>query len=112
VSTTEKDKATQKAKLKAADCSLIRTETVSAGSQDGRSELASILGFIRPGDTLIMVKSHRGQVGPLRSPQQMARRRYICPACPRPAGACFRAVALEIKICGQHDHVANCHAGG
>jgi DNA invertase Pin-like site-specific DNA recombinase len=59
VSTTGQDTATQKAKLKAAGCTLIRTETVSGGSRDGRSELASILDFIRPGDTLIVVKLDR-----------------------------------------------------
>jgi DNA invertase Pin-like site-specific DNA recombinase len=59
VSTTEQDTATQKAKLKAAGCTLIRTETVSGGSRDGRSELASILEFIRSGDVLIVVKLDR-----------------------------------------------------
>jgi DNA invertase Pin-like site-specific DNA recombinase len=59
VSSTGQDTATQKGKLKAAGCTLIRTETVSGGSRDGRSELASILDFIRPGDTLIVVKLDR-----------------------------------------------------
>jgi DNA invertase Pin-like site-specific DNA recombinase len=59
VSTTGQDTATQKAKLKAAGCTLIRTETVSGGSRDGRSELASILEFIRPDDVLIVVKLDR-----------------------------------------------------
>jgi DNA invertase Pin-like site-specific DNA recombinase len=59
VSTTGQDTATQKAKLKVAGCTLIRTETVSGGSRDGRSELASILDFIRPGDVLIVVKLDR-----------------------------------------------------
>jgi DNA invertase Pin-like site-specific DNA recombinase len=59
VSTTGQDTATQKAKLKAAGCALIRTETVSGASRSGRSELASILDFIRPGDVLIVVKLDR-----------------------------------------------------
>ena len=59
VSTTGQDTATQEAKLKAAGCTLIRTETVSGGSRNGRSELASILDFIRPGDVLIVVKLDR-----------------------------------------------------
>jgi DNA invertase Pin-like site-specific DNA recombinase len=59
VSTTGQDTATQEAKLKAAGCTLIRTETVSGGSRDGRDELASILDFIRPGDVLIVVKLDR-----------------------------------------------------
>jgi DNA invertase Pin-like site-specific DNA recombinase len=59
VSTTGQDTATQEAKLKAAGCTLIRTETVSRGSRNGRSELASILEFIRSGDVLIVVKLDR-----------------------------------------------------
>jgi DNA invertase Pin-like site-specific DNA recombinase len=59
VSTTGQDTATQEAKLKSAGCTLIRTETVSGGSRNGRNELASILDFIRPGDVLIVVKLDR-----------------------------------------------------
>src|SRR5580698_5430857 len=59
VSTTGQDAATQEAKLKAAGCTLILTETVSGGSRNGRNELASILEFIRPGDVLIVVKLDR-----------------------------------------------------
>ena len=59
VSTTGQDTATQEAKLKAASCTLIRTETVSGASRSGRSELASILDFIRPADVLIVVKLDR-----------------------------------------------------
>jgi DNA invertase Pin-like site-specific DNA recombinase len=59
VSTTGQDTATQEAKLKAAGCTLIRTETVSGGSRNGRSELASILEFLRSGDVLIVVKLDR-----------------------------------------------------
>jgi DNA invertase Pin-like site-specific DNA recombinase len=59
VSTTGQDTATQEAKLKAAGCTLIRTETVSGSPRNGRSELASILDFIRPGDVLIVVNLDR-----------------------------------------------------
>jgi DNA invertase Pin-like site-specific DNA recombinase len=59
VSSTGQDTATQEAQLKAAGCTLIRTETVSGGSRNGRSELASVLDFIRPGDVLIVVKLDR-----------------------------------------------------
>ena len=38
VSTTGQDTATQEAKLKAAGCTLIRTETVSGASRNGRGE--------------------------------------------------------------------------
>ena len=59
VSTTGQDTATQEARLKAAGCTLIRIETISGGSRNGRNELASILDFIRPGDVLIVVKLDR-----------------------------------------------------
>jgi DNA invertase Pin-like site-specific DNA recombinase len=59
VSTTGQDTATQEGKLKAAGCTLIRTETVSGVSRSGRSELTSILDFIRPADVLIVVKLDR-----------------------------------------------------
>jgi DNA invertase Pin-like site-specific DNA recombinase len=59
VSTTGQDTATQEAKLKTAGCTLIRTETVSGSSRNGRNELASILDFIRSGDVLIVVKLDR-----------------------------------------------------
>src|ERR1700743_3534629 len=59
VSTTGQDTATQEAKLKAAGCTLIRTEIVSGGSRHGRNELASILDFIRADDVLVVVKLDR-----------------------------------------------------
>jgi DNA invertase Pin-like site-specific DNA recombinase len=49
VSTTGQGTATQEVELKRAGCDIIRTEKVSGGSQEGRSELASILEFIRLG---------------------------------------------------------------
>ena len=59
VSTTDQDTGTQVAKLKGAGCTVIRTEKVSGKSREGRDELASILDFIRPGDTLVVVKLDR-----------------------------------------------------
>jgi DNA invertase Pin-like site-specific DNA recombinase len=59
VSSLGQDTATQEAKLKAAGCTIIRTEKVSGGSREGRTELASVLEFIRPGDTLTVVKLDR-----------------------------------------------------
>ena len=59
VSTMGQDATIQVAKLKAAGCSIVRIEKVSGGSREGRSELASLLEFIRPGDTLAVVKLDR-----------------------------------------------------
>ncbi|MFN3890664.1 MAG: recombinase family protein [Beijerinckiaceae bacterium] len=59
VSTTDQQTDTQVERLKAAGCEVVRTEKVSARSRDGRTELARILDFIRPGDVLAVVKLDR-----------------------------------------------------
>jgi DNA invertase Pin-like site-specific DNA recombinase len=59
VSTTGQGTATQEVELKRAGCDIIRTEKVSGGSREGRSELASILEFIRLGDVLVVHKLDR-----------------------------------------------------
>ena len=59
VSTTGHDTATQVARLKAAGYEIVREEKASGKSRDGRSELETILSFIRAGDTLVMVKLDR-----------------------------------------------------
>jgi DNA invertase Pin-like site-specific DNA recombinase len=59
VSTTGQDTATQAARLKAAGCDIVREEKASGKSRDGRTELETILSFIRPGDTLVVVKLDR-----------------------------------------------------
>ena len=47
------------ARLKAADYDIVREEKTSGKSRDGHSELETILSFIRPGDTLVIVKLDR-----------------------------------------------------
>ena len=59
VSTFDQDTSTQEAKLREAGCFVVRTEKASGRSRDGRDELASILDFIRQGDTLVVVKLDR-----------------------------------------------------
>jgi DNA invertase Pin-like site-specific DNA recombinase len=59
VSTSGQETAVQEAALKAAGCDIIRFEKVSGGSREGRSELASIIEFIRPGDVLMVTKLDR-----------------------------------------------------
>lgn len=59
VSTTEQKTDTQVERLKAACCEVIRQEKVSGRSRDGRSELQTILDFLRPGDQLVIVKLDR-----------------------------------------------------
>lgn len=59
VSTTDQKTDTQVDALRAAGCSVIRTEKVSGRSRDGRTELQTVLEFIRPGDTLVVTKLDR-----------------------------------------------------
>jgi DNA invertase Pin-like site-specific DNA recombinase len=59
VSTTDQKTDTQIETLKAAGCHVVRSEKVSGRSRDGRSELETILEFIRPGDALVVTKLDR-----------------------------------------------------
>jgi DNA invertase Pin-like site-specific DNA recombinase len=59
VSTNDQDTAIQSTALNAAGCSVIRIEKASGKSRQGRDELASILEFVRPGDTLVVHKLDR-----------------------------------------------------
>ena len=49
----------QVARLRAAGCDVVRQEAASGRSRAGRSELDTILEFIQPGDTLMVVKLDR-----------------------------------------------------
>src|SRR4051794_24717639 len=59
VGTADQDLETQLAKLKAEGCGIIRAEKVSGGSRDGRTELATIIEFLRPGDELVVPRLDR-----------------------------------------------------
>ncbi|PZF77471.1 recombinase family protein [Aestuariivirga litoralis] len=59
VSTADQDLATQKAELKTAGCTVIRAEKVSGASREGRTELQTILDFLRPGDQVVVVRLDR-----------------------------------------------------
>jgi len=59
VSTTDQRTDNQIEALKAAGCQVVRSEKVSGRSRDGRSELETILEFIRPGDALVVTKLDR-----------------------------------------------------
>lgn len=59
VSTTDQSTDSQHADLKAAGCDVVRTEKVSGKSREGRTELETILDFIRPGDVLVVTKLDR-----------------------------------------------------
>jgi DNA invertase Pin-like site-specific DNA recombinase len=59
VSTTDQDLTVQIEALKAAGCDVIRKEKASGTSTKGRTELATILDFIREGDTLVVTRIDR-----------------------------------------------------
>lgn len=59
VSTVDQDTALQVAALRAAGCDVIREEKASGTTTAGRTELATVLAFLRPGDTLVVTRIDR-----------------------------------------------------
>lgn len=59
VSTAEQNCALQEQALRAAGCTVVRTETGSGTRRAGRTELALLLEFLRPGDTLVVTRVDR-----------------------------------------------------
>jgi DNA invertase Pin-like site-specific DNA recombinase len=59
VSTIDQDLAIQRAALKAAGCEVIREEKASGTSRKGRSELETLMAFLRKGDTLVVTRIDR-----------------------------------------------------
>lgn len=59
VSTTEQDLDVQIEALKAAGCDVVRSEKVSGSTRNGRSELATLMEFLRDGDALIVTRVDR-----------------------------------------------------
>src|SRR3954469_3860530 len=59
VSSVDQDLDIQLAKLKAEACDPIRAEKSSGAGRDGRTELQTILDFLRPGDELVVTRLDR-----------------------------------------------------
>ena len=59
VSTADQDCSIQEAALRAAGCTTVRTEKKSGTSRDGRTELETVLSFLRDGDTLVVTRIDR-----------------------------------------------------
>jgi DNA invertase Pin-like site-specific DNA recombinase len=59
VSTTDQDLTVQVDALKVAKCDVIRKEKASGTTTKGRTELATILDFIRDGDVLVVTRIDR-----------------------------------------------------
>lgn len=59
VSTIDQDLGIQEAALKAAGCEVIRSEKRSGTTTAGRTELETVLQFLRPGDVLMVTRIDR-----------------------------------------------------
>ena len=59
VSTTDQELTLQEAALRAAGCEVIRSEKVTGTTREGRTELATLLDFLRRGDTLVVTRIDR-----------------------------------------------------
>ncbi|WP_431855009.1 recombinase family protein [Azospirillum sp.] len=59
VSTTDQDLTLQEETLRNAGCDVIRTEKASGTSRNGRTELDTLMQFLRPGDTLMVTRIDR-----------------------------------------------------
>jgi DNA invertase Pin-like site-specific DNA recombinase len=59
VSTTDQDLSIQEAALRAAGCEVIRTEKRSGATTEGRTELQTVLEFLRKGDVLMVTRVDR-----------------------------------------------------
>jgi DNA invertase Pin-like site-specific DNA recombinase len=59
VSTIDQDLTLQQKALKAAGCDIVRAEKVTGTRRDGRTELQTLMDFIRRGDVLIVTRIDR-----------------------------------------------------
>ena len=59
VSTLDQDLDIQLARLKAEGCGIIRSEKISGGSREGRTELKTVIEFLRPEDELMVARLDR-----------------------------------------------------
>lgn len=58
-STLDQDHSIQEAALRAAGCEVVRMEKKSGTTMEGRTELETVLSFLRPGDTLMVTRIDR-----------------------------------------------------
>jgi len=59
VSTIDQDLQVQLDRLRREGCEIVRSEKVSGGSREGRTELASIIEFLRQGDEVVVTRLDR-----------------------------------------------------
>ena len=61
VSTIDQDVSIQEAALRSAGCQTIRSEKKSGSERGGRTELQTLLDFLREGDTLVVTRIEIGR---------------------------------------------------
>lgn len=59
VSTIEQDLQVQHDRLRREGCEIVRSEKVSGGSREGRTELMTIIEFLRQGDDVAVTRLDR-----------------------------------------------------
>lgn len=59
VSTIDQDLTVQLDRLRSEGCEIVRSEKVSGGSREGRTELATVIEFLRSGDELVVTRLDR-----------------------------------------------------
>lgn len=59
VSSSDQDFVLQEKTLREAGCDVVRAEKGSGASRVGRTELETLLDFLRPGDTLVVTRIDR-----------------------------------------------------
>ncbi len=59
VSTLDQDLEIQQQRLLAEGCQIVRCEKISGASRDGRTELATVIEFLREGDELLVTRLDR-----------------------------------------------------
>ncbi|MGV2016794.1 recombinase family protein [Agrobacterium sp. 22-223-1] len=59
VSTLDQDLQVQLDRLRSEGCEIVRSEKVSGGTRDGRTELATVIEFLREGDELLVTRLDR-----------------------------------------------------
>lgn len=59
VSTGDQDLEGQLERLRAEGCEIVRSEKVSGASREGRTELSTVISFLRPGDELLVTRLDR-----------------------------------------------------
>lgn len=92
VSSASQDLELQTARLNAAGCDIVRSETGSGATRDGRTELDTVLQFLRDGDELVVHRLDR--LG--RSTRDVLNLIHELDAC----GASLRVLEPEITTAG------------